>query len=158
MIPRWQPLRLFRFFWCGWKTCSISFLSQDLWLQLFFAHTAFSISCPILLVTFETSVRLSWLKKTFPWEIHDRCQPEPLYIAVYNCTLSTGEDCHSETVQPYRYSSFCCRPIKTLKPLSNKYALLSDACKLLYWVIIFIQGDTEVLRVIMYYSIMALFS
>lgn len=128
-------------------------------ITTFFAHTAFSISCPILLVTFETSVRLSWLKKTSPWEIHDRCQPEPLYIAVYNCTLSMGEDCHSVTVQTTAcYISFSCRPIKTLKPLSNKYALLSDACKLLYWVIIFIQGDPEVIRARMYYFIMALFS
>lgn len=64
---------------------------------LFSGPEAFSAACPILLLTFETLVRLSWLKKDLSFQICDGCQPESCYTTVCNCTLSTGVGCDSET-------------------------------------------------------------
>lgn len=58
-------------FWCRWENMFhlIPFTGfVILTFFFFFGPEAFSTACPILLLTFETSVRLSWLKKTSPFK------------------------------------------------------------------------------------------
>lgn len=44
------------------------FVITTFFLYLFFGPKAFSTVCPILLLTFKTLVRLSWLKETSPFK------------------------------------------------------------------------------------------
>lgn len=75
-------------FWCRWGNMFhlIPFTGFVI-LTFFFVPEAFSTSCPILLLTFETSVRLSWLKKTSPFKsvIDAKLNPAKLLCVIALC-------------------------------------------------------------------------
>ena len=122
-------------FWCGWKTFSTPFLSLDLWLQLslslffffFSGPEAFSAACPILLLTFETSVRLSWLKKTSPFKSVMGANQNPATPLCVIALFLRGRALILKLQAPQCNISCSCRQFQTQKPLPNKYALPSDA-------------------------------
>lgn len=89
----------------------------------FFGPDAGSAACPILLLTFETSVRLIWLKKT------------PLFKSVKGANLNSATQLCAvalclwvrglilKLLAPECNISCSCRQFQTQKPLPNKYAL-----------------------------------
>lgn len=83
---------------------------------------------PILLLTSETPVRLSWLTETSPFTSVMGANLNRANTAACNCTLSTGEDCDCEAAPASECITSRGRGrFQALKPLPNKYALLSDA-------------------------------
>lgn len=88
---------------------------------------AFSAACPILLLTFETSVRLSWLKKTSPFKSVMGANLNPATPLCVIALCLWGRAMILKLQAPECNISCSCRQFQTRKPLPNKYALPSDA-------------------------------
>lgn len=94
--------------------------------NFFFGLEACNAACPILLLTFETSVRLSWLKKTFPFKSVTGANLNPATLCVIALCL-LGRAMILKLQAPECNISCSCRQFQTQKPLPNKYTLPSDA-------------------------------
>lgn len=94
------------------------------WRGVGAASEAFSASCPILLLTFETSVRLSWLKKTSPFKSVMGANLNPATPLCVIALCLWGRAMILKLQAPECNISCSCRQFQTQKPLPNKYAFI----------------------------------
>lgn len=85
----WKHVPLDSFHWI----CDYNFLGC---VRACVCSETFSMTRPILLLTSETPVRLSWLTETSPFTSVMGANLNRANTAACNCTLSTGEDCDCE--------------------------------------------------------------